>query len=366
MSKALEELSATIHSVTETIEKITSPQLTNNKDKWAAIKTVEKELNKQFKTDLSLVRLGDKVGKLMPSISTNLPTFDYDVIGTGGIPRGRIAELYGEESSGKTTFALFCVAEEQKRGNICAYIDVEFALDPSYMASLGVDVNNLVTAQPESAEQTLDTVTALVDSGAVSLIVIDSVASIVPQAELDGDSGDVHMGLVARLMGQAMRRLRGKCAISNTTLIFINQTRQAIGITYGNPTVTPGGKALKFFSSVRIQISKVGGDDGKITKDGEVIGHKMRLRCTKNKVGMPAKVTEVDLIYGKGLDISTDVLQYALNHEIIAQKGAYFDFEGERVAHGKENLRTWLESNPSAFQAIQNKIKEGLDTPKAV
>ncbi len=322
-------------------------------DKFKALKVLEKSLNKKLDTTTSLVRLGDKVGQKVPSISGDLPSFDEDAVGCGGVPRGRIVEWFGEESSGKTTLALHYVAKEQARGGICAYIDVEHALNPDYMHNLGVDVDNLVVSQPESMEDALEILEALVESKLVTLIVLDSVAALSPKAELEGDSGDSNMGLVARLMGQAMRKLRGKCSVNGIPIIFINQTRTSLGQMYGDPVVTPGGKALKFFSSLRVRISKVGGDAGKIKQGNDIIGHRIKLAVTKNKFGPPAKTTEVNLIYGVGIDTVSDLIEYAIKVGVIEQKGASFSMNGEKLAFGKENLIDRIKSEPQLLDKIR-------------
>ena len=355
MSKVLAELTAMVPSITEPETK-TTQKPSSIEDKWKALKAVEKSLNEQFKTTASLVRLGTKVGKPMPSIATGIYTLDFDVIGTGGIPRGRIIEIIGPESSGKTTFALHCVGQEQKRGEICAYVDAEHALDPSYMSKLGVDVNNLVVSQPDSGEQALETVEALVESRAVSLIVVDSVAALVPQAELNGEMGDSHMGLQARLMSQAMRKLRGKCSMNGVTVLFINQIREKIGVMYGSPETTPGGRALKFYSSVRLDVRKVGGEDGTIKSGNVVIGHKIRIRAIKNKVGTPARSTEIDLIYGQGLDLDSDFISYAVNIGAIEKSGAWFKFKGENIGQGLEKTIANIKSDDKLMAAIQKEV----------
>lgn len=318
---------------------------------------MEASLNKQFSTTNSLVRMKDKVGIQMPSIPTGIATLDLDVIGTGGFPRGRIIELYGPESGGKTTLALETVAEEQRTGALCAYVDAEHALDPNYMEQLGVNVDELVVSQPDSGEQALETVEALVESGTVTLIVVDSVAALVPQAELDGDMGDSHMGLQARMMSQAMRKLRGKCSQHGVTVIFINQIREKIGVMFGSPETTPGGRALKFYASVRIDVRRVGGADGTIKVGETVIGHQMKLRAVKNKVGSPAKSTVVDLIYGKGIDRKTDFIMYAAQIEAIEQAGAWFKFEGENIGQGMLKTIANINDNP----ALREKIKVKVD-----
>jgi recombination protein RecA len=303
-------------------------------EKWKVVAAVEKSLNKEFGVEKSLVRLGDRVGIIWPSIPTGLFTLDDEVLGTGGIPRGRIIEIFGPESSGKTTVALHICAQEQKTGNLVCFVDAEHALDPTYAHKLGVDVENLIVAQPDSGEQALDTVVALVQSKAVSLIIVDSVSALVPQAELDGDMGESHMGLQARLMSQAMRKLRGICAINAVTVIFINQIREKIGVMFGSPETTSGGRALKFYASVRLDTRRVGGEDGKIVEDGILIGHKMKIRAVKNKMSAPFRETTVSLYYGIGFDIDADLIEYAINNGAIMKAGAWLKFEGESYHKG--------------------------------
>ncbi len=358
MSKALQELTAAIPQSPST------PKPLNKDDKWKALKAVEAQLNKQFSTTTSIVRLGSKVGKLMPSIATNLYTFDFDVVGTGGIPRGRIVEVIGPESSGKTSFALHCVAQEQKRGELCAYVDAEHALDPTYMAALGVDVDNLLVSQPDSGEQALETVEALVESRAVTFIVVDSVAALVPQAELDGEMGDSHMGLQARLMSQAMRKLRGKLAMNNVTVMFINQIREKIGVMFGSPETTTGGRALKFYASLRLDIRKVSGEDGKgkIMSGTVQIGHVVRIKAIKNKVGTPFRQTEVDLVYGVGFDTEADLVEYGIAVGAIRQAGAWFKMPDGTQFQGRANLKDALRDDPAAWTALHKEIAKAQAT----
>lgn len=381
MSKALQELAATlpqslkVNKDESAPQSQTKPSALSGDQKWKALKAVEANLNKQFSTTTSLVRLGSRVGKPIPSIPTALPTFDNDVAECGGIPRGRIIEVYGPESSGKTTWTLHIVAQEQKNtGNICAFVDAEHALDPTYAKKLGVDVNNLLVAQPDSGEQALETVIALVLSDAVSLIIVDSVAALVPQAELDGEMGDSHMGLQARLMSQAMRKLRGICAVHNVTVIFINQIREKIGVMFGSPETTTGGRALKFYSSMRLDTRKVSGEDGKgkIMSGGVQIGHQMRIKAVKNKVGTPFHDTAVDLIYGVGFDIEADTIEYAIACGAIQQSGAWFsvfvpsptekkpDAVEEIKVQGKPKLKELIKDSPAAMAAVKAEIAKAL------
>lgn len=357
MGKALADLAA----VTNQIQPLAVPRATisqpspisSKEDKLKALKAVEASLNKQFNVTKSLVRLGEKVGQLMPSISGNLYTLDYGVIGTGGLPRGRIIEIYGPEAGGKTTLCLNYVAEEQKRGELVAYVDAEHSLDPNYMKQLGVNVDDLVVSQPDSGEQALETVEALIESGAVTLIIVDSVAALVPQAELDGEMGDSHMGLQARMMSQAMRKLRGKCAMRNVTVVFINQIREKIGVMFGSPETTTGGRALKFYASVRLDVRRTGGNDGLIKSGDVTIGHKMKIKGAKNKVGSPFRETIVDVIYGKGIDTFADFVTYAKEVGAIEQSGAWFKFEGENIGQGLSKTTENLRDNSDLMEKIR-------------
>lgn len=321
---------------------------------------VEKELNKQFNTEKSLVRLGSKVGIIMPHTSTGIPSVDYGVIGIGGIPRGRIIEIYGPESAGKTTFALEVVAEEQRTGALAAFVDAEHALDPNYAKKLGVDVENLFVSQPDSGEQALETVIALVESKAVSIVVVDSVAALTPQAELDGEMGDSHMGLQARMMSQAMRKLRGICAINQVTVIFINQIREKIGVMFGSPETTTGGKALKFYSSLRFDVRRIGGEPGKIMSAGVLIGHKMKIKAVKNKVGSPFRETIVNVIYGKGVDRFFDTVMFAKDVGAIETAGAWYRFKGENLGNGIDKTVDFLREQPELMVQIKAEIAKAI------
>lgn len=325
-------------------------------DRFKLLKAVEAQLNKQFSTTASLVRMGSKVGQVMPSISGDLPTFDFGVIGTGGIPRGRIVELYGPESGGKTTLALHYCACEQKLGGIAAVVDAEHALDPNYASALGVDMDELIVAQPDSGEQALETVEALLDSRAVSLIIVDSVAALVPQAELDGEMGDSHMGLQARLMSQAMRKLRGKCSESGIPIVFINQIREKIGVMFGSPETTPGGRALKFYASVRIDVRRNGAPDAQIKSGDTILGHRIKLKCVKNKVGVPFRATEVALVYGVGLDTFADFVEYAVSIGAIQQGGSWYSINGTRIANGLTAAVAQVRDSPALLKEIKAEV----------
>lgn len=324
----------------------------SKEDKWKALKAVESALNKQFKTTNSLVRLGAKVGVVMPSYSTGIATVDYDVIQTGGVPKGRIIEIFGPESSGKTTIALQIVAEEQRRDGLAAFVDAEHALDPNYAQQLGANVDELLIAQPDSGEQALETVEALVESRAVNIIVVDSVAALVPQSELDGEMGDASMGAQARLMSQAMRKLRGKCAQNDVTVIFINQIREKIGVMFGSPETTTGGRALKFYSSVRLDVRRK-----EVIKSGDVqVGHQIKIKAVKNKVGSPFRETIVDLIYGKGIDTEADFVRYAVRVGAVEKAGAWYSFKGNRLGQGESNAAATVKDSPELMAAIRVEV----------
>lgn len=316
-----------------------------DKERWEQF---EKGLNKQLGTENIIVRLGDRVGIPVPSISTGLFSFDKIVSGTGGIPRGRIIEIFGPESSGKTTFALHVIGKEQKNGKTCAIVDMEHSLDASWSSTLGVDVNNLIVSQPDFAEQALEVVAALVESSLVSLIVVDSVSALVPKAELDGDFGDSHMGLQARLMSQAMRKLSGLCAKNNVSVIFINQLRSKIGVMYGSPEVTSGGNALKFYSSLRLDLRR----KEYIKENDEIIGQQIRIKAVKNKTSTPFKECLVELNYSKGFDENADVLSYAIQIGVVEQSGGWLSFNGKK--YRKDGLAEVLDE-------IKLKLKEKKD-----
>ncbi|MCK9470923.1 MAG: recombinase RecA [Bacilli bacterium] len=322
--------------------------------KIKALEDAFKQIEKQFGKG-SVMKLGDKaVGDIdvIPSGSISLDM----ALGVGGYPRGRIIEIYGPESSGKTTFALHAIAEAQKRGGYAAFIDAEHALDPNYAKNLGVDVNNLILSQPDTGEQALEITEHLIRSGAIDVIVIDSVAALVPKVEIDGDMGDTHIGMQARLMSQAMRKLSGVISKSNTIAIFINQIREKVGVMFGSPETTSGGRALKFYATIRLDIRRVDA-----IKDGtEIIGNLTRIRVVKNKVAPPFKVCEVDLIYGKGVSYEGEVLDLAVNNEIVKKSGSWFSYNDEKLGQGRENVKTYLRENPNLLKEIDNKIREAL------
>ena len=359
MSKALQEL-------TETIQPLKSKKEMESKidptDTWDILKSIKKSLDKQFETENSLIRLGDKDNHPLPSISTGLMTLDWDVIGCGGLAEGRQIEIFGPESSGKTSLALHCIAQKQKLGKLCAIVDSEHSLSPEYAKILGVDLDSLIFAQPDSGEQSVTTVQELVNSGIVSLIVVDSVAALVPSSELEGDIGGSFMGQQARLMSQSMRVLRGTCNVHKCTIIWINQTRMKIGVVYGNPETTTGGMALRFYTSLRLHVKRK-----EAIKDGDVqIGHQINIKAVKNKCGAPFRDTTVDLLYDSGIDCLSDTIQYAVNHGIIARSGSWFALGDEKLGQGLENVKQALLDDPTLLASIQNKIKESLDKPQSV
>jgi len=307
----------------------------------------------------AIMRLGESTNMDgIASISTGCLSLDV-ALGIGGIPRGRIVELFGPESSGKTTVALHMVAEAQKEGGYAAFIDVEHSLDATYARRIGVDVDNLLISQPDTGEQALDISEALVRSGAVDLIVIDSVAALVPRAEIEGEMGDSHVGLQARLMSQAMRKLAGAISKSHASVVFVNQIREKVGVMFGNPEVTPGGRALKFYSTVRIDVRRV-----EALKDGsESLGIRVRARIVKNKAAPPFRQAEFDLMYGTGISSIGSILDEAVNCEIVSRSGAWYSYGDERLGQGRENAKTYLEENPEMLNKIELKVKEKLGFP---
>ena len=311
------------------------------------------QIDRQFGKG-AIMRMGDD----HVSISDNIiPTgcLSLDVaLGVGGVPKGRIIEIFGPESSGKTTLTLHIVAEAQKAGGYAAFIDAEHALDPEYAKNLGVNLDELLVSQPDSGEQSLEITETLVRSGALDVIVVDSVAALVPRAELEGEMGDSHMGLQARLMSQALRKLTGTVSRSNTTVIFVNQIREKIGVMFGNPETTPGGRALKFYSSVRMDIRRTGA----IKDKDEVIGNTTRVKVVKNKVAPPFKVVEFDLMYGKGISKTGELIDLGVKAEIVEKSGAWYAYKGEKIGQGKENAKLYLEQNPKAAAEIEMTIRE--------
>lgn len=311
-----------------------------------ALKKIEKEFGKG-----SIMRLGDEIDKRIEVISSGSIALDK-ALGVGGYPKGRIIEIYGPESSGKTTFALHAIANAQKNGGYAAFIDAEHALDPVYAKNLGVDIENLILSQPDNGEQALDIAEALIKSGSVDILVVDSVAALVPEAELNGDMGDSHVGLHARLMSQAMRKLAGIINKTNCVAIFINQIREKVGVMFGNPETTTGGRALKFYSTVRLDIRK-----GEAIKDGtNILGNKTNIKVVKNKVAPPFKTAEVEIIYGEGISRLGEVVDMAVKYEIINKAGAWFSYEGTKIGQGRENTKEYLKNNPEVLEEITAKV----------
>jgi recombination protein RecA len=317
------------------------------------------QIEKQFGKG-SILRLGAKEAIVpVSAISTGSISLDY-ALGVGGLPRGRICEIFGPESSGKTTIALQVVAEAQRSGGMAAFIDVEHALDPIYAKKLGVDVDNLLVSQPDFAEQALEITAALVTSGSIDVLVVDSVAALVPKAELDGEMGDSHMGVQARLMSQAMRKLTGIVSKSNTCLVFINQIREKIGVMFGNPETTTGGRALKFYSSVRLDIRRIAA-----IKDGETVtGNRTKVKVVKNKVASPFREAEFDIIYGEGVSKEGDLLDLGVAHNIVEKSGSWFSYKGERIGQGRENVRQFLRDNPDIRERINVELRKALGLNK--
>ncbi|MEN8231699.1 MAG: recombinase RecA [Thermodesulfobacteriota bacterium] len=315
------------------------------------------QIDKQFGKG-SIMRMGSHEVEVVPAIPTGALSLDI-AVGVGGIPLGRVTEIYGPESSGKTTLALHIIAEAQKRGGIAAFIDAEHALDISYAGRLGVDVDDLLVSQPDYGEQALEIAQVLISSNAVDIIVIDSVAALVPRAEIDGNVGDHHVGLQARLMSHAMRKFTGILKRSNTALIFINQIRMKIGVMFGNPETTPGGNALKFYSSLRLDIRKIA-----TLKDGqEVFGNRTRVKVVKNKVAPPFKMAEFDIIYGEGISRVGDLLDLAVSQDIVEKSGSWYSYEGERIGQGRENAKTFLKEHNDITTDIAQKVRLGFGLP---
>ena len=325
-----------------------------NTEKRKALEVAMSQIEKQFGKG-SVMKLGEFKAMEIEAIPTGALSLDI-ALGIGGVPRGRIIEVFGPESSGKTTLALHVIAEAQKMGGEAAFIDAEHALDPVYAKKLGVDIDNLIVSQPDTGEQALEITEALVRSGALDVIVVDSVAALVPKAEIDGDMGDSHMGLQARLMSQALRKLAGAINKSKTVLIFINQLREKIGIMFGNPETTTGGRALKFYASVRMDIRKI----ENIKQDGEVIGNRVRVKVIKNKVAPPFREAEFDIVYGEGISKAGNILDMAVNLDIIEKSGSWFSYNGERIGQGRENIKRYLKENPDVLVEVETKVRENF------
>ena len=323
--------------------------------KEKALELALSQIEKQFGKG-AVMKLGEFKTTDVEAISTGALSLDV-ALGIGGIPRGRIIEIYGPESSGKTTLALHMIAECQKTGGEAAFIDAEHALDPVYAKHLGVDIDNLIVSQPDTGEQALEIAEALIRSSAIDLVVVDSVAALVPKAEIDGEMGDTHVGLQARLMSQALRKLAGVLNRSNASLVFINQLREKVGVMFGSPETTPGGRALKFYASVRLDIRKIEA----IKQDSEIIGNKVRVKVVKNKVAPPFRETEFDIIYGKGISKSGNILDLAVNLDIVEKAGAWFSYNGERIGQGRENAKKYIENNPELMQELDQKVRKNFN-----
>ena len=323
-------------------------------DKQKALDQAFKNIEKKYGKG-SIMKMGEAPKVSVSAIPTGAINLDI-ALGIGGIPRGRVIEIFGPESSGKTTLALHMIAEDQKEGNMCAFIDAEHAMDAEYARNLGVDIDNLILSQPDTGEQGLDIAESLVRSGAVDLIIIDSVAALVPRAEIEGEMGDSHVGLQARLMSQALRRLTGVIAKSNTTVVFINQLREKVGVMFGSPETTTGGRALKFYSSVRLDIRRI----KTITEGDNSIGSRTRVKVVKNKVAPPFKVVEFDIMYGSGISKSGVILDTAVEMDIVDKAGSWFSYDGEKLGQGRENVKTYLEENRDIMNEIEGKIRSTL------
>jgi len=333
----------------------------NDRERLKAIEMAVGQIEKQFGKG-SIMRLGQKdAGYTIPAISTGAVSLDY-ALGIGGLPRGRVVEIFGPESSGKTTLALQVIAQAQKLGGMAAFVDAEHALDSQYAVKLGVDLENLLVSQPDNGEQALEIVEVLVRSGAVDVVVVDSLAALVPRAEIEGEMGEAQMGLQARLMSQALRKLTGIVSKSKTSLIFINQLREKIGVMFGNPETTTGGRALKFYASVRIDIRRIGA-----IKDGDqVVGGRTRVKVVKNKVAPPFREAEFDVMYGEGISKEGDLLDLAVDRKIVEKSGTWFAFAGERLGQGRENVKQFMKENPAITQAIEDRVRRELGLVKDV
>lgn len=315
----------------------------------AAIAQIERQYGKG-----SVMKLGDNSANMnVETVPTGSLSLDI-ALGLGGLPKGRIIEVYGPESSGKTTVALHCVAEVQKRGGIAGFIDAEHALDPVYARNIGVDIDNLYISQPDCGEQALEITETMVRSGAVDIVVVDSVAALVPKAEIDGDMGDSHVGLQARLMSQALRKLTAVISKSNCIVIFINQLREKVGVMFGNPETTTGGRALKFYSSVRLDVRRT----ESLKQGGEIVGNHVRVKVVKNKIAPPFREAEFDIMFGQGISREGDVLDLAVNAGIVNKSGAWYAYEGDKIGQGRENAKTYIHENPAFFDMLEAKVRD--------
>jgi recombination protein RecA len=327
-------------------------EITVERDK--ALEMALGQIEKQFGKG-SIMRMGDKEIVPIPAISTGALALDI-ALGVGGLPRGRVVEIYGPESSGKSTLAMHVVAEAQRTGGVCAYVDAEHAMDPAYAQAIGMDIDSLLISQPDTGEQALEITDMLIRSGAIDVVVIDSVAALTPRAEIEGEMGDSHVGLQARLMSQALRKLTGTLHKTNTIAIFINQLREKIGVMFGSPETTPGGRALKFYSSVRLDIRRI-----EAIKDGvEVVGNRTRVKVVKNKVASPFKQCEFDIMYGKGISREGSVLDIAVDQDIVKKSGAWYTYEGEQLGQGRENAKSFLTANPEMMVEISERVKAAV------
>ncbi|WP_368987151.1 recombinase RecA [Caldifermentibacillus hisashii] len=321
-------------------------------DRQQALENALKQIEKQFGKG-SIMKMGEKTDTQVSTVSSGSLALDI-ALGIGGYPRGRIIEIYGPESSGKTTVALHAIAEVQKQGGQAAFIDAEHALDPKYAQALGVNIDELLLSQPDTGEQALEIAEALVRSGAVDIIVIDSVAALVPKAEIEGEMGDAHVGLQARLMSQALRKLSGAINKSKSIAIFINQIREKVGIMFGNPETTPGGRALKFYSTVRLEVRRA----EQLKQGNDMVGNKTKIKVVKNKVAPPFKTAEVDIMYGEGISLEGEIVDIGADLDIIQKSGSWYSYEGERVGQGRENAKLFLKENPKIKLEVLNKIRE--------
>ena len=322
------------------------------KDKLKALDAAIAQIEKQYGKG-SVMKLGDNSANMnVETVPTGSLSLDI-ALGLGGLPKGRIIEVYGPESSGKTTVALHCVAEVQKRGGIAGFIDAEHALDPVYARNIGVDIDNLYISQPDCGEQALEITETMVRSGSVDIVVVDSVAALVPKAEIDGDMGDSHVGLQARLMSQALRKLTAVISKSNCIVIFINQLREKVGVMFGNPETTTGGRALKFYSSVRLDVRRT----ESLKQGGEIVGNHVRVKVVKNKIAPPFREAEFDIMFGQGISREGDVLDLAVNAGIVNKSGAWYAYEGDKIGQGRENAKTYIHENPAFFDMLEAKVR---------
>lgn len=333
----------------------------SKEDKSKALESALAQIEKQYGKG-SIMKLGDTAAHMnIETIPTGSLSLDI-ALGLGGIPKGRIIEVYGPESSGKTTVALHMVSEVQKRGGIAGFIDAEHALDPVYAKNIGVDIDNLYISQPDNGEQALEITETMVRSGAIDIIIVDSVAALVPRAEIDGDMGDSHVGLQARLMSQALRKLTAVISKSNCVVIFINQLREKVGIMFGNPETTTGGRALKFYSSIRLDVRRIEA----LKQGGDIVGNRTRIKVVKNKIAPPFKEAEFDIMFGQGISREGDVLDLAANENIVIKSGAWYAYNDAKIGQGRENAKTFLKENPSIFEEIEAKVRDKYNIAPAV